>query len=246
VSVARRFRLAYFGLAALFGVAVGAFIVAVERPAPAPPPPWSVWQPSASNPGIRQAQIAQHVEVQYHLPSGKRLVDVRAGGPGPASNPIQLVAISRTLTPQQKSDVLTTFNTEKTAMFILCGDGPNCSIGEGKPSVARAKVLGREALELALYTLRYISEADSVVAFFPPAQGQQPSRVLLFTKDALSSQLHDPLRRTLPRAKPPLPGKISPAELKVVDSLTGPRVFKFRVEQGQSGARVLVLVPESA
>jgi hypothetical protein len=246
VSLARRFRLAYFGLAALFGAAVGAFIVVVERPAPTPPPPWSAWQPSAPDPGVRQAQIAKHIEVQYRLPSGKKLVNVLAGGPGPSTDPIQLVAISKTLNPQHQSDVLTTFNTQKTAMFILCGDGPKCSIGEGTPSVARAKVLGREALELALYTLRYIDDADSVVTFFPPGKGQKPTHALLFTKNELSDQLDSPLRQTLPRAKPPQPGDLTAAERKVIDNLTGPRVFKFRVEQGQSGGRVLVLVPERA
>jgi hypothetical protein len=246
VSLERRFRLAYFGLAMLFGAAIGALIVVVERPAPAPPAPWSAWQPTADGPGARQAQIAKHIERQYRLPSGKRLVNVLAGGPGPATDPIQLVAISRTLNPQHQSDVLTTFNTEKTAMFILCGDGPKCSIGEGTPSVARGKVLGREALELALYTFRYIDDADSVVAFFPPGKGQKPSHALLFTKEELSDQLHSPLRQTLPRAKPPLPGDLTAAERKVIDTLTGARVFKFRVEQGQSGARVLVLVPETA
>jgi hypothetical protein len=246
VNVARRFRLAYFGLAMLFGAAIGALIVVVERPAPAPPPPWSAWQPTAPDPGVRQAQIAKHIEVQYRLPSGKKLVNVLAGGPGPSTDPIQLVAISKTLNPQHQSDVLTTFNTQKTAMFILCGDGPKCSIGEGTPSVARGKVLGREALELALYTFRYIDGADSVVAFFPPGKGQKPSHALLFTKDQLSDQLNSPLRQTLPRAKPPLPGDLTAAERKVIDTLTGAHVFKFRVEQGQSGARVLVLVPETA
>jgi hypothetical protein len=244
VNVGRRFRLAYFALAALFGAAVGAFIVVLERPAPTPPAPWSAWQPTAEGPGARQSQIAQHIQVQYRLTSGKRLVKVLPGGPGPATNPIQLVAISRTLTPQHQSDVLTTFNTEKTAMFILCGDGPKCSIGEGTASKARGKVLGREALELALYTLRYIDDADSVVTFFPPGKGESPSHALLFTKDELSDQLNAPLRHTLPRAKPPLPGNLSVAERKVIDTLTGPRVFKFRVEQGQSGARVLVLVAD--
>ena len=116
----------------------------------------------------------------------------------------------------------------------------------GEPSVARDKVLRREALELALYTFRYIDDADSVVAFFPPGKGQKPTHALLFTKEELSDQLNSPLRQTLPRAKPPLPGDLTAAERKVIDTLTGARVFKFRVEQGQSGARVLVLVPETA
>ena len=65
LSVARRFSLAYLALAGVFGAAVGAFVVLVERPAPTPPPPWSVWQPSAEDTGARQVQISNHVAAQY-------------------------------------------------------------------------------------------------------------------------------------------------------------------------------------
>ena len=81
VSVARKFWLAYLGLAALFGVAVGGFIVLVERPGPAPPPPWSAWVPAADKAGQRQQEIASHVGAQYKLASGNKLVDVYVGGP---------------------------------------------------------------------------------------------------------------------------------------------------------------------
>ena len=59
-------------------------------------------------------------------------------------------------------------------LFNLCGGGQNCSIREGKPTVARSLVLRRESLELALYTFRYIKNINEVVVMLPPAPGQKP------------------------------------------------------------------------
>lgn len=242
LSLARRFWLAYLALAALFGAAVGTFVVLEQRPAPTPPPPWSVWKPTEKDAAVRQQEIANHVEAQYHLPSGNKLVDVLPRGPASGSGPIQEVAISKTATPTKSSD-FSIFNADTTAMYILCGDGPKCSIKEGKASQARAAVLRREALELALYTFRYIDDARSVVTFFPPAKGKNPAYVLFFTKNDFSDELHAPLRATLPHPKAPVPGKFPSGERKIVDKLTAPRLFRFAVQTEQNGARVLVLAP---
>lgn len=248
LSIARRFSLAYLALAAVFGAAVGAFIVVVERPAPKPPPPWSAWQPTAEDPGARQEQISAHVAAQYRLPSGQKLVKVIAGGPGGADNPIDAVAIARTLNPTQSSDVYSLISSDKTALYNLCGDGtkPRCSITEGTPSKARGTVLRREALELALYTFRYIDGVESVVAFFPPVKGGKATFAFFFVKDSFKDELHMPLRSTLPHAATLLPGTLSPREQRTVDTLTFPREFRFAVQTDQSGALVLVLVPASS
>ena len=136
LSVARRFSLAYLALAGLFGGAVGAFIVLVERPAPKPPPPWSAWQPTAEDAGARAVEISQHVALQYRLPSGKALVNVIAGSPGGPDNPIDAVAVAKTLNPRQNSDIYSLTRSDTTALYNLCGDGtkPKCSIKDGKPS----------------------------------------------------------------------------------------------------------------
>jgi hypothetical protein len=246
LSIARKFSLAYLALAALLGTGIGLFVIAVEKPGPVPPPPWSAWKPAGPTPGEQQAEIATYVAAHYHLASGKRLVRVVPGGPADASDPIRAVALARTLTPKQQSDVLAFQDASHTAMYILCGDGTSCSINEGKASTARAAVLRREALELALYTFRYVSDANSVVAFFPPKPGADPTYALYFSKSDLSSQLHEPLRKTLPQAVAPVPGQLSPLERKVVDTLTTSRVYKFALQREQSGDRVLVLAPPTA
>jgi hypothetical protein len=245
VSVTRRFSLAYFALAALFGAAVGMFIVLVERPAPKPAPPWSAWQPTETEPGARQQQIAEHIGSAYHLAGGKRLVNVVVRDPGTTSNPIREVAVARTLEPTQRSDILAVIDSSKTAMYILCGDGPKCSIKQGKPSTARGAVLRREALELALYTFRYLDDTESVVAFFPPKKGDDLTNVLFFTRSQFSDELDTPLRKTLPEAKAPVPGRFSAVERRIVDALTVPRQFRFALRSEQDGSRVLVLAPGS-
>lgn len=239
---ARKFFLAYLGLAVLFGVGIGLFVVLAERPGPKPPPPWSAWRPTADMASSRQAQIANHVAAQYHLPSGRQLVDVLVGGPGTASDPIRAVAVANKANPTASSDFAVVDATH-TAMYALCGDGPKCSINEGKATTARAAVLRREALELALYTFEYIDVADSVVTFFPPKKGDNPTFALFFAKSELASQLNHPLRRTLPQVTPPVPGEVTPIEQRTIDSLTTTRVFRYALQREQNGARILVLAP---
>src|SRR5205823_12781797 len=110
-----------------------------------------------------------------------------------------------------------------------------CSIAQAP---ARDAVLRDEALELALYTLRYIDEADSVATFIGL------SRVLFVTRSEVSRQLHVPLRATLPRANAQTVRKLTPIESKKVDALTTERLFDYRVQhEVSSGARVLLLAP---
>lgn len=245
LALARRFWLAYVALAAVLGASIGLFVLAVEKPGPKPPPPWSAWQPIASSPQQRQDEIARYVARQYHLPSGHQLVNVLVGPPSDATKTIDRVALAKTLTPQQRSDILGMVSANETAMYVLCGDqSAKCAISEGKPSKARGEVLRREALELALYTFRYVKEAQTVVTFFPPALGQVPSHALLFTRQSLSDQLKKPLRTTLPSPRAPLPGQLLPSEQRTVDGLT--RFLKYAFEQDQNGSLVLVLAPDTA
>jgi hypothetical protein len=236
VNLSGRFRLAYLALAAIFGAAVGAFVVLERRPPPPPPPRWSAWEPTSVDPLDRQREIAKHVGVQYHLDSGKKLVNVLVGGPDPQTDPIQGIVLASAGTGVEESDFAQT-----TVMYRLCGDGPSCSIADGEPSVRRGIVLRREALELALYTLRYVDGVGAVIAFFPPRKGQKPTAAFLFTKRQFSGELSSPLRETFPQAKPPVPGKLTPEEHRYVDALTARWGFLYRVDRSKSGARVLVL-----
>lgn len=236
----RKFGAAYFALAAVVGAAIGTFILLVERPAPPPPPQWSIWKPTATSAMERANEIATFVGAQYHLKSGHQLVHVEADNPTAGNDPIRAFAIAKkpNVTSQSDFDFV---DPRSTLMFSLCGAGDKCSIKEGKPSVARGAVLRREALELALYTFRYVDGVDAIIAFLPPKPDSPPYAVF-FKRDDLDSQLDHPLVRTLPQRRPPLPGRLTPAERKTVDDLTLKRYFRFGV-QHPNGARVVVLQP---
>ena len=63
-----------------------------------------------------------------------------------------------------------------TIAYNLCGiGGKNCAIGIGTPSSARLLLLRREALELALYTFKYVHGVQNVVAILPPGRSAQTS-----------------------------------------------------------------------
>ena len=241
MSIARRFSLAYVALAGLLGVAIGGFVVTLERPAPAPPPPWSAWQPTKTARVARQLQIATHVAAQYRLGGGKQLVDVVVRDPQkePA---IQDIALTRTLYPSRQSDIISAVGTDKSAMYILCGAAgpPTCTINEGKPSETRAEVLRREALELALYTFRYVDDTDSVLISFPR---KDVPYVVYFAKHDLEDQLHRPLRRTLARPTGPLPQSLSQSERSTIDELTIPRQYRAVSRDEGGGASALYLAP---
>jgi hypothetical protein len=241
VTVARRFSLAYVALAALLGVAAGTFALLIERPGPKPPSPWSAWEPTKTARVARQVQIATHVAAEYRLGSGKKLVDVVVRDPQKAPA-IQDIALTRTLYPTQRSDIISAVGTDNSAMYILCGAAgpPDCTINEGKPSETRASVLRREALELALYTFRYVEHTDSVLVSFPR---KDVPYVVYLTKGDVADQLHRPLGRTLARPTGPLPRSLSESERNTIDELTIPHQYRAASRDEGSGASALYLAP---
>ena len=228
-----RFRLVYALLAVVVGAAVGTFIVVVGAPGQKSGPSWSSWKPSGSS-NERTAEIANFVSRRYRLSTGTQLVGV-LGGP----SRIKAIAVQRT---GSNSDY-NIFRSDGLYAYVLCGLGKRCAIEEGKPSLERARLLRREALELALYTFRYVPGAKSVVAFLPPKKGAKPQLALYFPKNDFSSELHEPLRKVLPAARPPLPNQIDPVESVTIDRLTGTHIFRFALQQAQEGTDILVLAP---
>ena len=90
------------------------------------------------------------------LPDGRMLVTERTLGN------LRIVAKDGTLSALSGT----------TAVFNLCGLGSNCAIAGGTPSTDRLLLLRREALELALYTFRYVHNVDNVVSILPPGRTQ--------------------------------------------------------------------------
>jgi hypothetical protein len=225
LSTRSRFAVAYLVLGTAVGAALGGLIVLVERPGPQPPPEWSAWQPQASSQGSRLLEIADHVGNEYKLPSGDPLTAVKIGGPATGKN-LKAILIPTKPKPSTLAD-FDRFDESKSAIYVLCGLGKNCKIGEGQPTPARGAVVRREALELALYTMRYNKPIDNVLVFVPPGPAEKKfTSTLFFHRGDLSSRLSHPLRSTLPHAAPQ-PDTFASTEKKTVDDLTGSVLYKY-------------------
>jgi hypothetical protein len=205
---------------------------------------WSEWRPTAKGEaGVDQ--IANFVANRYRLPSGRQLVAVLADKPLVQNQvPVSTVAIEEGGQNPTGNSNYALHDTSGDYMYVMCGLGQNCAIKEGTASVERHRLLRREALELALYTFRYVDGVDSIIAFLPPPRGEQPTSLLYFRKRDFSDHLDRPLSETLPGEKPPKMDAMPPSERRVVDSLTTKHLFTYEFQQGPDASAILVLTPQ--
>lgn len=235
--------LVIYGILALAIAGAIAGLVAFAGNTISPPAPWSSWKPSGGGQGAAR-EIAAHVSKSYRLPDGNQLVDVISKAPAvsPASSqqiPIHYIAIRGT---KGAADEIFDVSGTNSVMYSLCGLGASCSIATGAPSVERGTLVRRQILELALYTFKYVSGVQHVIAFMPPQPGRQPQYVIYLNEKDVTEQLKRPLTTTL-NAKVPLPKAIPPREVQTIDAVTEPRVYTFSLSQAQQGDAILVLAP---
>jgi hypothetical protein len=244
-----RFAIAYLALAIVAGAGIGGAIVLYDRAPEDAGSTWASWKPTGENESSYGRQIADHVASRYKLPSGNRLVGILATRPQiPTENgnvPIQAVAIVNDETGEDINIV----ETQDSTMYTLCGRGQQCSIGEGEPSAERLQLLRREALELALYSFKYMDDLDSVITLLPPNIGDvadpedDQSVALFFRRGDFEQELDRPLARTLDPAKTPKLSEIPQGEAVRIDRLTNPRLFQYEFQQTQVGTFVIFLAP---
>jgi len=238
-----RFGIVYVVLAAIVGAGVGTFVVLASRGAPPEAAAWSSWSPNGSRDASAK-QIADHISKRYRLPSGNQLAVALVGPPKVQDVPVRAIAVKPdTSTGQAEEDDVDVVDTGKAMMYILCGLGESCSIKEGKASEARHQLLRREALELSLYTFKYVDGVDSVVVFLPPRPDAQAASSVFLKRSDVEDELHRPLRNTLLQGNPPALGEIDTIELGNIDRLTRPRTFQYEFQQAQEGSAILVLTP---
>jgi hypothetical protein len=248
----RRFAFMYLALAVIAGGALGGAIVAYDRAPEDAGVAWSDWRPEGNSFSYPR-QIATYVGRKYKLPSGNPLVGVVASraevptGDGSTVLPIRGAAIFNN--PQGDQRDFTSVETEDSVMYNLCGFNPGCAIKEGKPSPERLLLLRREAVELALYSFKYMDGLDTVIAFLPTNPGRDAQSTeddqnytLFFQKRDFEQELDHPLVRTLPKEAPAL-GKIPDAEELTIERLTASRIFGYQFTPTQTGTLVMLLVP---
>jgi hypothetical protein len=214
---------------------------------------WSAWSPSTG--GLAGAQeIADYIAPYYRATPGQQLAVVNTVNLNDPTHPLEVVV------PASGTGSLIPLPPNSTVVYNLCGEGSSdCSIGAGRPSEARLLLLRREALELALYTFKYVSGTQTVVAILPPGhtvctglcpkppQLTRPTRVqiaLAFDHQELQPWLDHPLRTTLPEPLPPTVSQIENApEAELVSIITAHGLFQEHEEQAQDGGTVLLLNP---
>jgi hypothetical protein len=275
---AHRFRIA---IAALVGIAVGAIAVALVVIASNGSSTdtgikWSDWSPQDE--GVLGArEIANHVAPFYRISSVDQLdvvtvVNLSSASP---SSPSASGASSSNTTTNSSLQVAVRSDPSssqvsllggKTIAYNLCGIGSsNCTIGAGKPSPDRLLLLRREALELALYTFKYINSIQNVVAILPPGHTVQGCTgicpnphvrsavkpvdiALLFVRDELKPWLTRPLSYTFPERFPPSVPELSlwkqTPEAGLVAQITERGLFSEQLVQTQDGSNLIVLDPQ--
>jgi hypothetical protein len=263
-------------LALLIGLAIGAVAVSVTvlttGSRGGPSVPWSSWKPTDSG-TAGASEIADHLAPLYRISGTNQLAVVTVaklgssssaaaasvagtGGGGSGSSGLQVA-----VRPDPNSSAVSLLNGH-TIAYNLCGLGSsNCSIGVGTPSTNRLLLLRREALELALYTFKYIGGTDNVVAILPPGHTvtsctglcPKPNQktttkpvdlALLFLHDELRPLLAQPLAATFPEPFPPTVDQVAGApESPLVEQITARGMFDENVQQAQDGSSLIVLNP---
>jgi hypothetical protein len=253
--------------AALVGLAVGAIVIAIavlsNSSSSGPTVPWSSWQPIDSG-AVGAREIADHVAPLYRISPVDQLAVVTVVGLSSSTNAANSSTANSSglqvaVRPDPTSSAVSLL-TGKTIGYNLCGiGGSNCAIGVGQPSSDRLLLLRREALELALYTFKYVSGVDNVVAILPPghttptstlsakppssnASNKPLSVALLFLHDELRPLLSQPLGATLPEQFPPTVGQMRSApEAGLVEQVTARGMFSQTISQAQDGSNLIVL-----
>jgi pimeloyl-ACP methyl ester carboxylesterase len=202
-------------------------------------PGWSAWSPPQGSTGAVAQAIAAHVAGEYRLDAeGTPLVHVSSGPPvAPVGPRRPLVAVAFQI-GQETTEL---HATGDAWTYTLCGRGPRCSIAPGPATVTRARLVRREALELALDTFGYEPELSSLLVYVPPRPGAAPSQVIWFQRGELAKELAQPLARTLTLPAPPLPSDPDTTEARRIDLLTLPNLFGFKVAKLDDGSAELQL-----
>lgn len=262
--------------AALVGLAIGAVLVAVAIAAggrhQTTTARWSQWSPSETG-TLAARDIADYVAPFYRVSSVDQLAVVTvinlesadaaaaAAASGSSTSGGGLQVAVRT-NPSSSAVSLLGGNT---IAYNLCGiGGRDCAIGVGTPSTNRLLLLRREALELALYTFKYVSATDNVVAILPPGHTEPASAgklsrkppkagstaarpvdiAVLFQRQELQPLLDHPLADTLPEPVPPTVAQMPRApEAGLVDQVTARGLFSERLQRTQDGSSLIVLDP---
>jgi hypothetical protein len=215
---------------------------------------WSTWHPDTTDTFTGATEIAEHIQGTYRNEKRKPLASVTGG-------PIAFGQYPLTVAIPSGDDVQEVDGTG--VQYTLGGAGAGGALSDSKPSKARHQLLRREALELALYSFRYLPDVTMVVTIMPPAPKAEQIRpqpkaaaakkkagkakkpkfqqqAIFYRPGDLKPQLQVPLKFTM-APSPPALGKLPGEEARRVDSLTLNNLFEYVRQPGPDGRAYLVL-----
>ena len=219
------------GIAAIVGIAV----LIVGPSTKTPEPPWSPWKPTTGG-TAGAAQIADHVAPEY-MDGGQQLVKIDANDLSFQGIPL---TVALQTAPEQGGRIQ--IHSEKGVLYQLCGLSSTCAIDQGKPTKERGLLLRRAALELALYTFRYLEDVKQVVVLTPPVKGDLPTVALYFQRDQVRNQLARPLTSSLVPKTPSVETVTLSPDAPLVHQQTHQYLFTLN-GQGFNNGGLLVLKP---
>ena len=236
-----RFMVGYLLIVLFFGALLVAFAVAWSQRSDdgsSTASTWSFFKPTADSEALRTRQIARFVGTRYQTSDGQQLARVIGGPPAVQDAPVSQFVIRDGSSEQ-------TIGADKAIMYILCAAGTDCALPATAASSADERLVRREALELALYTMRY-NDVDPVVALLPPDAQGQPGGAVLLRREQLEAQLDRPLTQTLPTGKAPSALGITDLEAATIDYLTLSNKFVYEFQQASDGTARMMLNPAPA
>jgi hypothetical protein len=204
---------------------------------------WSNWQPPTSDPTQGAVAIAEHVGGDYRFNDGKQLVGVEG-------QTLQYQSLPLAVALRTADGSIHNYGSNGL-LFTLRGQGKDGRLVGEKPSRARHALLRREALELALYSFRYLDGINEVVTLLPPAvpngkaakknkKAKAQLQAIYYRPGDLKPQLESPLDQTLDPGRL-APDQLGPIEKRRIDALTMPNLFLVSYQLAQNQLPYLVL-----
>ncbi|MDQ6820176.1 MAG: hypothetical protein M3076_07540 [Actinomycetota bacterium] len=250
-----------FATAMLAGIAVAALAVSIivllgPSRSSSSSPTWSLWRPPDGGLAGEQ-EIAAQVAPFYRSSPAAQLAVVTVQNIASATSG---TTSSTQLAVRNPTSGAVAAVSGNSAVYNLCGLGPNCTITPGPPSHARLLLLQREAIELALYTFKYVDSVQNVVVTLPPGRAtvtctglcssthstttKSVDLSVVFSRASLARFTSRPLNQTLPELLPPTVAQIQSApEAELVNVIASQALFQQQLVQAQNGSTVVILSP---
>ncbi len=244
-----RFGLIYVLLAGVVGAGVGAFIVLAAGSADPAEPAWSAWHPNGSK-VMKVRQIADRIPKSYRAENGSQLTVSLVSPlevPTPQGNvPMRAVFVRPdTSKGLAEEDDIAVYPAGSVVSFGLCGTKSKEQCEVVPSSAERDTLLRRQALELSLYTLKYVDSVDSVVVFLPTQPKDATSKTVFLRRSDVTEELDSPLSTLLPTLKPKV-GALDSLEEGEILRLTQSRTYAAEVQASPDGSPILILTPPGA